>query len=197
MSGQLLDKGGEFVALALDARALALMRIVMGPHLLLSNLSANITGPGGGPMAPHCDQQFAASGCWERPLTGNVLWVLSDFTAENGATLVMPGSHRSGRAPTPDDTKGAVPLEAPAGSIVAFEGPLWHQTGPNTSSAERRAGIFAFYAHPWLRQQENWDASLDARVVESSPPELRALVDLDPVMGIGFIDGPPEDMPRF
>jgi ectoine hydroxylase-related dioxygenase (phytanoyl-CoA dioxygenase family) len=193
----LLNKGPEFVDLALDSRALALMRAVMGPQLLLSNLSANITGPGGGPMMPHCDQQFVALSLWDQAVTGNVLWTLTDFTAENGATRVVPGSHRARRPPSASDMDTALPLEAPAGALIAFEGRLWHQTGSNTSEADRRAGLFAFYTQPWLRQQENWAASLDRAVVAASPPELRGLVGLDPFMGLGFVGGPPADMPRF
>ena len=60
-----------------DVAALALMRAVMGPQLLLSNLSANITGPGGRPMIPHCDQQFVALSLWDQAVTGNVLWTLT------------------------------------------------------------------------------------------------------------------------
>lgn len=193
----LLNKGREFVDLALDARALEIMRSLIGPAPLLSNISANITGPGGGPMAPHCDQQFVMAPVWDVALAGNAAWALTDFHAANGATRVVPGSHLARRPPTPDDMRAAVPIEAPAGAMIAFEGRLWHQTGANTTADERRAGVFAYYTAPWLRQQENWGASLEPRVLEASPPELRTLAGLDPWLGLGFIGGPPEDMPRF
>ena len=172
------------------------MRLIIGPQILLSNMTANITGPGGTPKDAHCDQQFTLAAGFDRAMAGNAAWALTDFRAENGATRIVPGSHRSGRAPTPDDMRDAIPLEVPAGSLVALEGRVWHQTGPNSSADERRAGIFAFYAHPGLRQQENWAASLAPSVASAASPELRALTALDPVMGLGFIGGPPDDMPR-
>ena len=65
------------------------------------------------------------------------IWMLSDFSYENGATMIMPGSHLSGRHPTDAEGRnsgvhlGAIPLEGPAGTLVIYDARMWHQSGYN------------------------------------------------------------------
>ncbi len=129
------------------------------------NISANITGPGGGEMVLHADQIFVPEPWPANPQGANVAWCIDDFTDENGATRIVPGSHRLNRKPTPDEAaKDSVALEAPAGSIIVMESRVWHKTGNNRTREQRRAGIFAWYTRPIYRQQENWFLSLNPAV---------------------------------
>ena len=70
-------------------------------------------------------------------VTCNVMWTLTDFTAENGATRVVPRSHFSGRQPDPalDEDAEWVAAVAPVGTAMVFEGRLWHSTGANVSNS--------------------------------------------------------------
>src|SRR5262245_30755614 len=79
---------------------------------------------------------------------------LVDFTAENGATRVIPGSHEwdPGREPTPDEL---VPAEMPAGSAVIYLGSMLHCGGANVTDGVRRRGMHLSYCVGWLRTEEN------------------------------------------
>ena len=81
---------------------------------------------------------------------------LDDFTADNGATCFVPGSHRLNRPPRPDDEATPVPFEAPAGTLIVFDSRIWHRTGFNRTSDQHRAGVFGWYTRTFYRTQENW-----------------------------------------
>jgi ectoine hydroxylase-related dioxygenase (phytanoyl-CoA dioxygenase family) len=159
----LLSRDPVFSDLAEHPTALRFVRVLLGWPALLSNISANITGPGGGEMVLHADQGFAPQP-WGGIQGLNVAWAIDDFTEENGATRIVPGSHRHNRAPTPEDGAYTVALEAPAGSIIVMEGRVWHRTGFNRTDNRNRAGIFGFYTLPIYLPQENWFLSLDPAI---------------------------------
>ena len=92
-------------------------------------------------------------------------------------------------APTADD-QGAdtVAIEAPAGSMVAMEGRVWHKTGNNRTADERRAGVFAWYTTPIYRPQENWFLALDDQVVDTASDDLLVLLGYRAI-GLGLVNG--------
>jgi len=168
--------------------ALTLVRAMIGWPALLSNISANITGPGGGEMVLHADQLYMPQP-WSGVQGLNVTWCIDDFTADNGATRVVPGSHRLNRPPTGDErTADCVALEAPAGTMIAFEGRVWHRTGNNSTVDQRRAGIFAWYTPPIYRTQENWFLSLDPAIRRYASDELLWLFGFK-ATGLGMVRG--------
>jgi ectoine hydroxylase-related dioxygenase (phytanoyl-CoA dioxygenase family) len=196
----LLNKGQLFIDLALDPLVLTLMDHLLGFGFLLSNIDANIAGPGGQPMFMHADQSFVPPPWpWPFPLVANAMWMLDDFTPENGATRIVPGSHKLGYGP---GTDGKVPPDGepvcgPAGTAMVFDGRLWHQTGANVTEDERRFGILAYYCRPFLRSQENWFVSLKPDVLEAAPPRLRQMLGWDHYLSLGMIDGMPRTGPRY
>ena len=95
----LLSRDPVFSDLAEHPTALHFVRAVLGWPAMLSNISANITGLGGGEMVLHADQGFAPQP-WGGIQGLNVAWAIDDFTDENGATRLVPGSQRQNRAPT-------------------------------------------------------------------------------------------------
>jgi len=112
----------------------------------------------------------------------------------------VPGSHRLGRGPdygTDDPVTETVPVCAPAGTAMVFEGRLWHQTGANITSSERRHGILAYYCRPFMRQQENFFVSLRPEVLERATPFLRHLLGWDHYFSLGMIDGMPREGFRY
>jgi hypothetical protein len=99
---------------------------------------------------------------------------LTEFTAENGATRIVPGSHRWGpeRVAHPEDS---VPAVMPAGSVVFFLGSTWHSGGHNRSTTPR-FGVFAKYSLGHLRQEENQFLIAPPEVARTLSPELRGLI---------------------
>jgi ectoine hydroxylase-related dioxygenase (phytanoyl-CoA dioxygenase family) len=176
-----------FCDLAEHPTALHFVRALLGWPVQLSNISANITGPGGGEMILHADQGFAPQP-WGGIQGVNVAWAVDDFTDENGATRIVPGSHKLNRMPGEGDGAETVPLEAPAGTMVVMEGRVWHRTGFNRTASSHRAGIFAFYTLPIYMPQENWFLSLDPSVRRYASDTMRTLLGFK-AEGLGLVNG--------
>jgi fumagillin biosynthesis dioxygenase len=171
-----------FIELLREPQAMALAQEVLGPNLLVSNFTANIALPGSGSMRLHSDQALVIPAPWRAPWAMNVIWCLDDVRAENGATRYLPRSHRyADFADLPQDAEAkTVAFEAPAGSIIAMEGRLWHTSGANVTADEQRRMMFAYYSTDFIRQQVNWEAVLPAAVKDGLDAEGRNLFGLGP-----------------
>ncbi len=121
------------------------------------------------------------------PLVANAMVALTDFTEDNGATLVVPGSHlwAKGHLPEPDDIAKAV---MPAGSVAIFSGDTIHAGGTSTSDSIRR-GLSISYCAGWLRPVENHYLNLDVEAVRAMPEAARALLGYDVYDGTGRGNG--------
>jgi ectoine hydroxylase-related dioxygenase (phytanoyl-CoA dioxygenase family) len=184
----LLSRDSIFSDLVEHPAALQLLRTFLGWPILLSNISANITGPGGGEMVLHADQIYMPQP-WSGIQALNVGWCVDRFADENGATRIVPGSHQLNRMPTDAElATDTVALEAPAGAMVVMEGRLWHKTGNNRTRDERRAAIFGFYTLPIYRTQENWFLSLNPSVHRFASDTLLTLLGYK-AEGLGLVNG--------
>jgi ectoine hydroxylase-related dioxygenase (phytanoyl-CoA dioxygenase family) len=106
----------------------------------------------------------------------NTLLTLDDFTAENGGTLVVPGSHQ--RPERPDDRfleAAAETVECPAGSAIVFDSTLWHAAGINRSARDR-VGINQQFTRSFIKQQIDYVRALGDEVVERQPPRTQQLL---------------------
>ncbi|MGK5547683.1 phytanoyl-CoA dioxygenase family protein [Streptomyces sp. URMC 127] len=189
----LLNKGREFEENVQDPTVMRLMEELLGVGFLLSSTHANIAGPGGAPMHLHADQTFARPPWPPYALVANSMWMLDDFTAENGATRLVPGSHLLGRQPDYERGEGntaTVPVCAPAGSVMVFDGRLWHQTGANTTGRPRH-GILNYYCRGYVRQQQNFFTGLKEEVAARAEPGLRRLLGFENYFSLGMTDGLP------
>jgi hypothetical protein len=104
----------------------------------------------------------------------NALWTLDDFTARNGATCVVPGSHRwdRERQPLPHEIVAAT---APAGSVILWLGGLLHGGGANRSDRVRR-GLVMSYRLGWLAGAEKLLLSVPPEVARGLPERLQQLI---------------------
>jgi ectoine hydroxylase-related dioxygenase (phytanoyl-CoA dioxygenase family) len=91
-------------------------------------------------------------------------------------TCYVPGSHRRGHGPDADTQSETAVIEAPAGSLMIFDGRVWHQTGENRSRNGRRAALFGYYVLRWLRPQINWNAALWPATVANLDPAFLHLL---------------------
>lgn len=116
-----------------------------------------------------------------------VLYALCDFTAENGATRIVPGSHK-----WPYDRRAEkdeiIAAEMPAGSAVFYLGKTLHGGGPNTTSDTPRRAMFTGFSLGWLRTKENFFLSTPIEAVREMPPRVQKLLGYETHGGIGVVD---------
>ncbi len=110
----------------------------------------------------------------------NTLWALSDYTAEMGATRVVPGSQSGGKKPTDYSDADCLQAEMSRGSVLIYTGKIVHSGGANRSQQVRRA-INVNYCVGWVRQEENQFLSV--------PPEVARTLDDDLLRLIGYQEG--------
>jgi ectoine hydroxylase-related dioxygenase (phytanoyl-CoA dioxygenase family) len=203
----LMNKGRVFRDLMLHPIIEALMGHLLGPDFLLSSFTANIAHSGGEPMVLHTDQGYV--GFWTpKPVVANIAWMLDDFSDENGGTRLVPGSHLNDAAtprssafvpdqpvgmPTYEDTIAA---EGPAGSILCFDGRLWHGTGANRTDKPRHA-LLSYHCRPFVRQQENFVLGLDPAIVAAERPALLNRLGFATWAGLGRVESPRPSTPLF
>ncbi len=117
----------------------------------------------------------------------NTIWAMTDFTEANGATRLVPGSHRleDRREFREHDT---VPAEMPAGSVLFYTGSLYHGAGANRSDGTR-FGLNITYAVSWLRQEENQYLSVPVEIARTLPePLLRLMGYARGAYALGYVD---------
>jgi ectoine hydroxylase-related dioxygenase (phytanoyl-CoA dioxygenase family) len=179
----LVNKGEVFRRAITLPRVLAGVRHVLGADAKLSSLNARSADPHSEDGQPlHVDMSAIPDerGYW----VCNTVWLLDDFTTENGATRMVPGSHTWGKrpqdvladpqAPHPDE----VLLLGKAGSIAVMNSHTWHGGTANRTAAPRLA-MHAFYCRRDKPQQQYQKQLLRPEVQASLSPQLRSLLALD------------------
>ncbi len=117
----------------------------------------------------------------------NTIWAMTDFTAANGATRLIPGSHKLGDKLSFTHQQ-AEAAEMPAGSLLLYTGSLYHGGGTNTSAATRY-GLNLTYAVSWLRQEENQYLACPAEIARTLPePLLRLMGYARGAYALGYVD---------
>jgi ectoine hydroxylase-related dioxygenase (phytanoyl-CoA dioxygenase family) len=145
-------------------------------------------GPGEVAQPLHPDDALYPISRPHQELVVNVMWPLEDFTEANGATRVIPGSHRwVDEVPRPETE--TVPVEMPAGSALIYLGSLWHGGGANTTD-QARIGVVLHYGLAWLRSVENHVLAVPRDVVAGLSPRLQELLGYNISSAfIGYVDG--------
>lgn len=135
--------------------------------------------PGAPGQLPHRDQDMWPGPKGEMEYTINVIWPLTRFTADNGATRLWGYSHREEKDKyiTDQDTIAA---EMEVGSVLLFLGSTLHGQGPNSSDEIRRALVVG-YSLSWLKQFENQFLSYPREVARTFSKELAGLVGYAPI----------------
>ena len=183
----LLAHGPAFAAVPIHAAVLPIVEGVLDEGCLISSLSSIAIDPGEKAQPIHADDQVIPLEKPHRPIICNSMWALTDFTEANGATRLVPGSHRK---PNPEygGAYETIPAEMSKGSVLIWDGALWHGGGANRTDT-RRTGIAMNYCAGFIRQQENQQLGLAPDLVRNFEPRLRALVGYGVYRGlIGHID---------
>lgn len=186
----LIEKTLSCNPLAEHPLILALLDRLLEPNYLLSQLQAINILPGEAAQPLHYDDAFYP---WPRPrraLGAATIMAIDDFTAENGATMLLPGSHVwDDHVPSDAERAQCIPAVMPKGSVLFFVGTLWHGGGANSATAGRLC-VTAQYCAPWCRQQENFSLSVSRERVRQCSEHIRRMLGYSihpPFMG--FVNG--------
>ena len=184
----LLALGRSFETIPVHDRVLPLVEEVLDAGCLVSSLSSIAILPGESAQPVHADDQLIPLPKPHPATVCNTMWALTEFTAANGATRVVPGSHLADHSPDYGASYDSVPAEMPKGSVLVWHGSLWHGGGANTTD-ERRVGLAMNYCAGYVRQQENQQLGIPRAVAARFSPRLRELVGYSIYRGlIGHID---------
>jgi ectoine hydroxylase-related dioxygenase (phytanoyl-CoA dioxygenase family) len=145
------------------------------PNWLLSTFQSIRLHPGETPQAWHADDSFYPVPRPRTKLAVSTIWAIEDFTADNGATQVIPGSHLWESVHPDERAHRATPVVMPAGSVVVFDGALWHRGGENRSRGTRLA-LSPQYCQPWLRPQESQLLIMPPERAAACTPRVRAML---------------------
>lgn len=170
---------------------LALLDELLMENFLLSQVQVIDVLPGEVAQPLHHDDGFYPFPRPRRPFSAATIWAVDDFTGDNGATRVLPGSHTWGPG-TPDaDALGGqlVPAEMPAGSVIFFLGTLWHGAGANQTGHSRMAATIQ-YCEPWARQQENYCLAISRERARQCSERIQSMLGYSLLAPfIGMVDG--------
>lgn len=156
-------------------RVLALLDRLLDPNYLLSQLQVIDIGAHEQAQIEHFDDGMYPVARPRPALSAATVWAIDDFTADNGATVVLPGSHTWDDLRRPDSADARDIAVMPAGSCVFFLGTLWHGGGANSTTGNRLA-ITAQYCQPYLRPQEAFTLSTPPDIVQQVSPDLQRML---------------------
>lgn len=170
----LLTHGALYEAIPVHPRVLPVVEGVLDDGCLISSLSSVSIGPGESAQMIHSDDQLIPLAKPHVPIVCNTMWALTDFTEANGATRLVPGTQQR---ESPDVTRSydSIPAAMGKGSVLVWNGSLWHGGGANRTD-ERRIGIAMNYCAGWVRQQENQQLGIPREIASRFAPRLRELV---------------------
>jgi len=184
----LLALGRVYETVPVHPHVLPIVERVLDPGCLVSSLSSISIDPGETAQPIHADDQLIPIPKPHPPTVCNTMWALTDFAEANGATRVIPGSHRRDRSPDYGAPYDSLPAEMVRGSVLVWHGSLWHGGGANTT-AERRVGIAMNYCAGYIRQQENQQLGIPRETAAGFGTRLRELCGYGIYRGlIGHID---------
>jgi len=177
-TGCLLARSVGFRDLAAHPTVIGALDRVLGDHATSYQLHLTQVieiGPGEPAQIVHRDQWafdfFSFPSGFE--VECHTMWAMNDFTEENGATRVVPGSNRWDDKLRLEEVD-TVPAEMPKGSVLLYLGSLYHGGGANRSASPRR-GINVGYTLSWLRQEENQYLACPPEVARELPESLAKL----------------------
>jgi ectoine hydroxylase-related dioxygenase (phytanoyl-CoA dioxygenase family) len=175
----LVNKGEVFDVFYTHPRVLAAIARVLGQSIKLSSLNYRAAKPGMGLQKLHVDWHEAVSP--GQYTVCNSIWLLDDFSRENGATRIVPGSHHSGVLPQNVLSNPEAPhadeviIEAPAGSVFIFNSHAWHGGTTNHTNKNRRS-IHSYFCRSDQPQQVDQSRYIKKETLDRlSPAAVRIL----------------------
>ena len=159
---------------SIDPVLVSIVEGVLGQSFQMSVAVAMAPGPGCDKQGLHQDDSHYPIPRPHAPLVANTLIALDDFTIENGATMLVPGSHKWKRKLDPQEP--VTRAEMKAGSLLVWDGAVWHGGGANLTKSEVRRSVNLNFNVSWLRQQENLYLGIPRKTISEMPELLQRLL---------------------
>src|SRR6185503_11610028 len=181
----LANKGDIFRQIYARPQILEVVEAIMGPHIRASMVNARDVLPHTGTRMPfHMDSDKGRLRDEKGFSAATAIWMLDEFTVENGATAFVPGSHLLDKSPKhvladlnashPDE----IIIEGQAGDVFVFNGHGWHAGRPNLTNSHRR-GLLVHYLRADVPRPENRRQHLDAETAATFSAREKILLGLD------------------
>lgn len=175
----LIYKGKVFAKLAQDQLILSIIEAILGEDILLGGFSAHVLHPGAQRMGIHVDYPY-----WAMPspfpkdpiLEIQVIWLMEDFTSDNGAPLFAPRTQNLATQPNKKQfEQTAEKITGTAGSAIISHGLCWHDTSENKSDRPR-VSLLGNYTPQYVHPLENNLFDHQPEIIEKSSPRLKKLL---------------------
>lgn len=187
----LFAKHQYFEEFYLNDKVNATLQLLLGDNMVLTESHARSVLPSSGRESRHGFQvhvdresfsvlPFEGSS-HHYPMAANLAWFLVDFTDNNGATVLWPGTHKLNQVPNPERDYSDLPQVralGPAGTCVIWDASLWHATGRNISDHIRHS-VLGFYHRRWIRGTINVEHVIPPKVLARMSPQMHRLIGLD------------------
>lgn len=192
----LIYKGEIFAKLVQDRLILAVVEAILGEDIILGGFSAHILNPGAKRMGIHVDYPYWAmtSPFPTQPILEiQVIWLMEDFTADNGAPLFAPGTQNLATKPNQKQfEQTAEKITGTAGTAIISHGLCWHDTSVNNSDRPR-VSLLGNYTPQYVHPLENNLFDYQPETIANSSPKLRKLLRHNwipknqPMYGMNFV----------
>ena len=176
-SSMLLRRDPIFSEAVLNPNLLAMAEFSVGRGFLISQVAGSVRPKGSAALQLHADANWMPAPLPEHNMLLTVCWACDEFTKENGATMVVPGTKTLRRHPTADEVEakeGAISIDCPAGSVAMWDGNVWHGNWPRETDGERVAAHIT-YTRLMCRQVEDYSADAD-RLIEAHGERMAQLL---------------------
>lgn len=185
----LLSRDPIFARVPLHPTVLPLVERVLDHQCLLSSLTAIEMNPGQRAQPVHADDGSIALPRPHVPIVCVAIWALSDFTEDNGCTHLVPGSQHWDRRPVKGERpEGMIRAVMPKGSVIVYNGSIWHGGGDNDSDS-RRLAIVANHCAGYMRQEENQLLAVPREMAATFPRRLQEMLGYGVYRGLmGHVD---------
>ena len=183
------DKGEIFRELCSDPYILSIMEPILGDDLMLSSYAANLLHPGAPAQEAHVDYPYwdlHTREHWPQTLNSSfflaieTVLMLDEFTVDNGASAILPGSQTRASWPAPDGFRqDSIRVTGPAGSLFMFPALLWH-AGQRNNSNESRGALLGSYTCKSIKPIEDWSRCISDDTIRVASDRMKSL------LGVGY-----------
>jgi len=177
----LVNKGKIFADMIQHPSVLEFQEYLLGNNCTLSSFTVNLIGPGSPVSGLHIDYPLSnlPTPHPSFALCANSVYLLDDFSLENGATQLIPGSHKRGYGPSPGEMyDDVIQVTGKKGDIIIVHGHIWHSSGENHTDRDRVA-LLGFFCRSFMKPQQDHLKLIATDIIEEASPTLKRLLGMD------------------